>query len=214
MPQGTSEPIRLKFIRSTIDPRSILVDEELNPHGFDEIYDWAQRKINFVVIDADTGEDITRILLAQNRSFTFLKNIRPLSWRPLSSSAGERCGDRDRPQRRDGMLPARLSRTYATLLEALNRHRGKGQQKVTVEHVHVHAGGQAVVGMVAPSPGLPGGRDRSNLEEQPHAKQIAHAPEPALPSPDAGRDALPVARDAERALPDARRQGAGRAKGK
>src|SRR5215471_15491286 len=42
----------------------------------------------------------------------------------------------------------KLSRTYAVLLEALNRHRGKGQQKVTVEHVHVHAGGQAVVGTV------------------------------------------------------------------
>jgi hypothetical protein len=42
----------------------------------------------------------------------------------------------------------KLSRTSATLLEALNRHRGKGQQKVTVEHVHIHAGGQAVVGMV------------------------------------------------------------------
>jgi hypothetical protein len=40
----------------------------------------------------------------------------------------------------------KLSRTYATLLEALNRHRGKGQQKVTVEHVHVHEGGQAIVG--------------------------------------------------------------------
>jgi hypothetical protein len=39
-----------------------------------------------------------------------------------------------------------LSRTYATLLEALNRHRGKGQQKVTVEHVHVHEGGQVIVG--------------------------------------------------------------------
>jgi hypothetical protein len=47
------------------------------------------------------------------------------------------------------------SRTYATLLEALNRHRGKGQQKVTVEHVHVHSGGQAVVGMVE----TPGGGD-------------------------------------------------------
>jgi len=35
----------------------------------------------------------------------------------------------------------KLSRTYAVLLEALNRHRGKGQQKVTVEHVHVHSGG-------------------------------------------------------------------------
>ena len=32
--------------------------------------------------------------------------------------------------------------------KALNRHRGKGQQKVTVEHVHVHQGGQAIVGHV------------------------------------------------------------------
>ena len=28
----------------------------------------------------------------------------------------------------------KLSRTYAVLLEALNRQRGKGQQKVIVEH--------------------------------------------------------------------------------
>jgi hypothetical protein len=42
----------------------------------------------------------------------------------------------------------KLSRTHATLLEALNRHRGKGQQKVTVEHVHVHDGGQAIVGNI------------------------------------------------------------------
>ena len=33
-------------------------------------------------------------------------------------------------------------------LEALNKHRGKGQQKVTVEHVHVHQGGQAIVGRI------------------------------------------------------------------
>ena len=51
--------------------------------------------------------------------------------------------------RRENLAQAnKLSRTYATLLEALNRHRGKGQQKVTVEHVHVHSGGQAVVGVV------------------------------------------------------------------
>jgi hypothetical protein len=106
----------------------------------------------------------------------------------------------------------KLSRTHAALLEALNRHRGKGQQKVTVEHVHVHAGGQAVVGMVA-APGQPGGGDHSNLEEQPHAKQIAHAPESALPSPDAGRDAVPVARDGQWTLPNARRQGARRRQG-
>ena len=42
--------------------------------------------------------------------------------------------------RRENLNQAsKLSRTYATLLEALNRHRGKGHQKVTVEHVHVHS---------------------------------------------------------------------------
>src|SRR5436853_769959 len=58
----------------------------------------------------------------------------------------------------------KLSRTYAVLLDALNRHRGKGQQKVTVEHVHVHSGGQAVVGMVE----TPGGGDRGKSKDQPH----------------------------------------------
>jgi hypothetical protein len=101
--------------------------------------------------------------------------------------------------RREALAQAnKLSRTYATLLEALNRHRGKGQQKVTVEHVNVHAGGQAVVGMVAPPPGQPGGGDRNNLEEQPHAKQIANAPGQTLRCEDTEREALPVPRDGKR----------------
>ena len=54
--------------------------------------------------------------------------------------------------RRESLTQAnKLSRTYVTLLEALNRHRGKGQQKVTVEHVHINAGGQAIVGTVHPT---------------------------------------------------------------
>src|SRR6516164_990557 len=67
--------------------------------------------------------------------------------------------------RRENLAQAnKLSRTYATLLEALNRHRGKGQQKVTVEHVHVHAGGQAVVGVVATPAGQgPGGGDQAKI---------------------------------------------------
>jgi hypothetical protein len=104
--------------------------------------------------------------------------------------------------RRENLNQAnKLSRTWATLLEALNRHRGKGQQKVTVEHVHVHAGAQAVVGMVGPA----GGGDRGISEEQARAKRIAYAPEPALRSEDTARDAVPVARDEEWPLPDARR---------
>ena len=104
--------------------------------------------------------------------------------------------------RRENLNQAnKLSRTCGTLIDALNRHRGKGQQKVTVEHVHVHAGGQAVVGMVE----TPGGGDGGKAEEQPHAKQIAHAPQPAMRSADKEREPVPVTSDAERPLPDARR---------
>ena len=47
----------------------------------------------------------------------------------------------------------KLMALYTQQLAALNKHRGKGQQKVTVEHVHVAAGGQAIVGTVeAPKP--------------------------------------------------------------
>jgi hypothetical protein len=83
----------------------------------------------------------------------------------------------------------KLVRSYAVLLEALDRHRGKGQQVVRVEHVTVNAGGQAIVGMVE----HPGGGDAGGSEERPRAKAIAHAPEPALRRADPGREPVPVA---------------------
>jgi hypothetical protein len=88
-----------------------------------------------------------------------------------------------------------------TFVCGLNRHRGKGQQKVTVEHVHVHSGGQAVVGLV----GTPGGGDRAKSEDQPHAKQVAHAPQPSMWGQDAEWESVPVPGDAERPLSNARR---------
>jgi hypothetical protein len=102
----------------------------------------------------------------------------------------------------------KLSRTYATLLEALNRHRGKGQQKVTVEHVHVHEGGQAIVGSVETGGGVAG-----KSQEQAHAHALPHAPQPTLWSEDPEREPVPLARDAERAMSDARGQVAGRTEG-
>ena len=113
--------------------------------------------------------------------------------------------------RRDNLSQAnKLSRTYAVLLDALNRYRGKeGQQKVTVEHVDVHAGGQAVVGLVE----SPRGGDQPKSEDQPRAKQIGQAPQPAVWSADKERQPLPVSGDAERPLPDARRDVPGRPEG-
>ena len=43
---------------------------------------------------------------------------------------------------------AKLTRTFIAQMDALNKHRGKGQQKMTVEHVHVNEGGQAVIGNI------------------------------------------------------------------
>jgi len=95
----------------------------------------------------------------------------------------------------------KLSRTYAALLDALNRHRGKGQQKVTVEHVHVHSGGQAIVGMVETS------AKPSNSEGNRDANQIAHAPQPSMRSPNSERERVPSASDPERPMSNARRTG-------
>jgi hypothetical protein len=89
----------------------------------------------------------------------------------------------------------KLTRSYTTLMDALGRHRGKGQQKVTVEHVHVHAGGQAIVGTVE------GGGVANGNQGQPHAKRIdalAHAPVAPLRSENPERERVPLAGDAER----------------
>jgi hypothetical protein len=42
----------------------------------------------------------------------------------------------------------KLCRSHASLVEAFNKYRTKGQQKITVQHVNVNDGGQAVIGDV------------------------------------------------------------------
>jgi hypothetical protein len=92
--------------------------------------------------------------------------------------------------RRENLNQAnKLSRTYALLLEALNRHRRKGQQKVTVEHVHVHAGGQAIVGAINP-----GGGSRNKSDKQSDApREITHEPGAPMWSPDSEGEPVSVA---------------------
>jgi hypothetical protein len=46
----------------------------------------------------------------------------------------------------------KLMTLYLRLVETLDKHRGKGRQKTTVEHVHVEAGRQAIVGNVSTAP--------------------------------------------------------------
>ena len=100
----------------------------------------------------------------------------------------------------------KLARSYAVLLEALDRNRGKGRpQVVRVERVTVNAGGQAIVGAVAQG----GGGSGTGSDGRPHAPgSIAHEPGVPLRCADPGREPVPVAGGAgQAAVPDARRGG-------
>ena len=55
----------------------------------------------------------------------------------------------------------KLARTFVAQVEALKRYRTGGEQKVTVEHVTVNDGGQAIVGNVTP-----GGRGASKIRTE------------------------------------------------
>jgi hypothetical protein len=65
----------------------------------------------------------------------------------------------------------KLARTFAAQVEALKRYRSGGEQKMTVQHVHVAEGGQAIVGNV--STPAPGGGAHEKSREQPRALAYA-----------------------------------------
>jgi hypothetical protein len=84
----------------------------------------------------------------------------------------------------------KLTRTFAAQVEALKRYRSGGEQKMTVQHVHVAEGGQAIVGNVStPAPGV-GANEKA--KDQPHA--LGYAPGVEMPRQiEAEREAVPVA---------------------
>lgn len=88
----------------------------------------------------------------------------------------------------------KLSKMYIEQMLALNKMRGKGRQTVEVRHIHIHEGGQAIVGNINSE----GGRGKKKIEEQPHAKQVAHAPEQAMPCQDAQGDKVLISSHEER----------------
>ena len=78
-------------------------------------------------------------------------------------------------------------------MAALKDYRSKGEQKMTVQHVHVAEGGQAIVGNVnAPTEGVGA---KKKIGDQPHA--LGYAPGVEMPRQvEAEREKVPVARSA------------------
>jgi hypothetical protein len=90
-----------------------------------------------------------------------------------------------------GSLAVKLMRVFALQTEAYAKLKRGGEQMVRVEHVHVHQGGQAIVGNVnAPAEGV-GAHEK--VGGQPHA--LGYAPGVEMPRQiEAQREAMPVAR--------------------
>ena len=59
-----SETRIIKFHRHGHAQRAVLYDEQLDLRSLEDLRDWAARGVDFVVLDSETGEDVTRILLA------------------------------------------------------------------------------------------------------------------------------------------------------
>jgi primase-polymerase (primpol)-like protein len=103
-----------------------------------------------------------------------------------------------------GTLTNKFMRTYTMQVEALARKRHRGEQNVTVRHLHVHSGAQAVVGVVNHG-GRRGGRRNGERAHEPEPAALTISERPPVRSADQERQALPVASDQEGAMSLARR---------
>ncbi len=102
-----------------------------------------EREFNFMlslVIGVEPRDQVEAMLAAQMAAvhmatMTFARRLAHVDNIPQQDSA-ERAFNK-------------LARTFASQVEALKRYRTGGEQKVTVEHVTVNDGGQAIVGNVS-----------------------------------------------------------------
>jgi hypothetical protein len=99
-------------------------------------------------------------------------------------------------------------RTYIKQVEALTRKRRKGEQNIRVKHVHVYAGGEAIVGNVSHRGGRGTAKNEQRAyeraQEKPKSRAISDSP--AVRGADQKREALPVTSDKKGALSIARRR--------
>jgi hypothetical protein len=84
---------------------------------------------------------------------------------------------------------SKLARTFAAQTETLKRYRSGGEPNVTVQHVSVSDGGQAIVGNVTTSRPRPGSAAPAGAMVSRTARPRASAPERAAISPPAPADA-------------------------
>jgi len=119
-----------------------LLTQIANASGQGAVPDEATLNFLLSVIDGIAPRDQTEALLAAQMAvvhsafMTFARRLAHVET-VIQQDAAERAFNK-------------LARTFAMQMETLKRYRTGGEQKVTVQHVHVNEGGQAIVGNVAP----------------------------------------------------------------
>ena len=58
-------PRRVMFHRHRYAARAVLFDENLDLRSVEDLQEWSDLGIAFVVIDSETGQDVTRVLMAK-----------------------------------------------------------------------------------------------------------------------------------------------------
>jgi hypothetical protein len=114
--------------------------------------------------------------------------------------------DNIQQQDSNALTIARLTKAFASQVDALAKLRRGGEQRVVVEHVHIHSGAQAIVGAVTHT-----GGPRALIENQgqPHATNaspIVASDGEAMRSQNPDWETVPVSNSkGPQALPNARR---------
>jgi hypothetical protein len=161
------------------------------------------------VIDGVRPKDEIEAMLAAQMAVTNL-TLLDLVARMREAAAGHLYQGNGGIQRLQvfGNLTAKFMRTFAMQVEALARKRRKAsEQRVTVKHVHVHSGAQAIVGNVNH-----GGRGAKKNGRRPYGPPTEAAATAEIPecSPvrraNEKREVMPSTSDKKRSVPAARRR--------
>ncbi len=137
------------------------VDSDMQGHLLNQVVQ------TFTGVVSTDGADNEAAAAAANKAMAILNGIQPkdeiegmlaIQMIGIHNMAMDCIGRAMRTKRVDHMNlyingGTKLSRVYATQMEVLKKYRGKGQQKIVVEHVNVSEGGKAIVGVINPGGG-------------------------------------------------------------
>jgi hypothetical protein len=200
----------LQFVNSMLKGIGRATEDHTQSNGFGPgSPDQSAFNAALAVIDGVRPNDEIEAMLAAQMAVTNVALL-DLVARMREAIAGHLYQGKGGTQRLDvlGNLTNKFMRTYAMQVEALARKRRKvGEQRVTVKHVHVHSGAQAIVGNVNHARGRGAKKNGHRPYGPTEAAATVAIPERSpVRRADERRELMPSAGDEKRSVPPPRRR--------